>query len=142
MPATLLSRVTRTWYELEPWLFAQAKSTRTDAWSRKGPMPPWMEDLAGVREELAHRGVLGWHGCWAPLSDGSYLWAAISGLDWLQRSTVWMFQVSGQSSTSAGPSSPMSRSAGLPDGAPPANGTGDPLARLRALLRRRRVQGL
>lgn len=139
MPAQAIGRHTRVWYEVDNWIFAQGQSIRTGPWSEQGPMPAWMADTPGVREELASWGILGWDGRWAPVNDGSFLWAAVSGLDGLTRRTVWMIKIIKGASTSTGPTQSQStaKSSGLPDGAPPANQPGDPLARLRFLVRRK-----
>lgn len=139
MPAQAIGKHTRVWYEVDNWIFAQAQSIRTGPWSEQGPMPSWMADVPGVRGELASWGILGWDGRWAPLNDGSWLWAAVSGLDGLTRKTVWMIKIikGPDSSTVATSGQSTTRSPGLPDGAPPANHPGDPLARLRYLVRKK-----
>jgi hypothetical protein len=136
---------------VDNWIRAQSQDRRTAAWSEEGPLPSWLAELPGVAAELSRLGIMGWDGRWAPLADGSYLWAAVSGLDGLTRRTVWLVEISARPVSSVGSDQAphAARSAGLPAGAPPANSAGDPfirprdpLARLRSILRRSRVRGL
>lgn len=136
----------------DPWVHDQGRAVRAEGFSDWVDLPDVLASIPGVVEELSAHWVLGRPVKYARLLAGGWLVAVWDQRGSFHNDYVWLYEVHPEAS----------RPVGLPDGAPPPGAPpvgpletpagdaaedpppvpGDPLARLRALLRRTRLRGL
>jgi hypothetical protein len=135
---------------------------RVGAWSPWTGLPDFLRAHRSIVDDLNASGVLRFQGSWAPTARGSFLWAVWApGSSILKADSLIFYELrvdaQARSSTETGlppgappgattggnyvvPRTSSSSSTGLPPGAPPANQAHDPLARLRALKKRKGIR--